>query len=647
MTQVHSKVALALLLVGAVSPVRAEPIESPLVAVCDRFSKYDWKSDGRREIQSLQLRASHTAKKPAGRMVMFVEKRLLEGDSDNTLHPAVDQWAKDLAREGYAAEVLAIEFATDDLHRDGEYLLALREVLRVLHRDHELAGVVLVGRFPDAFLVRSCNWHKQGAVTLRKKKPDEKKYEKVHYLARVPEPIAPRADIVLADLDGNWEDLYVRESTELPSVAAVLEDRMGDDSSTRCVDVEVKSKRYEDFFHIADGELKVIPSRARANRPPMIRLGERKIDLECTRGDAKLPNAIAHPEILVSRINAAGIAWKPREDIRGEEGKQLLDDEGRPQLVKFASEKQVPDWRSGIWEADAEMELRLLVDYFARNHAYRTGVGSIAWRPSAISCDLPSGYRVMRHAADDWHSHDDRRMADVRHRPQLTDFAAWMSYPAVLRTIRAHSFPQGSQFRDGDAEELDELVEEAGACWSWTPRGDHLEPSLAASSERGMFNWFLMRTLWENGQVAEEPAFYHHTGCNSVTPASANRLPFHHRDYGRYQSAEALLLMGNGLSLVGRAKVYYDEPRGFVDALRRGESFGSAWADYFAYESGAKGDKHNRSEIDRKRSYFWSVLGDATLTLKKPMRNSADDRTANGRHLEGAAADTMGGPARS
>jgi hypothetical protein len=469
----------------------------------------------------------------------------------------------------------------------------------------------------------------------------------VHYLARVPEPIAPRADIVLADLDGNWEDLYVRESTELPSTIAVLEGPMGENQRARPVDLEGKTKRYEDFFHIADGELQVTPSRARANGPPMIRLGERKIDSECTGDDKKLPNMIAHPEILVSRINAAGIAWKPRRDIVGEEGKHLVDDEGRPQAVKFANDKRVPDWRNGIWEADAEMELGLLVDYFVRNHAYRTGTSSIAWRPSAISCDLPSGYRVMRHAADDWQSHDDRRMADVRNRPQLTDFAAWMSYPAVLRTIRAHSFPQGSQFRDGDAEELDELVGEAGACWSWTPRGDRLEPSLAASSGRGMFNWYLMRTLWENGQVAAEPAFYHHTGCNSVTPASASRLPFHHRDYGRYQSAEALLLMGNGLSLIGRAKVYYDEPRGFVESLRRGETFGTAWTDYFAYESGSKGDKHNRGEIDRKRSYFWSVLGDATLTLKKPEHNSADDRTAKGRHPERTAADTMGGPARS
>jgi hypothetical protein len=98
---------------------------------------------------------------------------------------------------------------------------------------------------------------------------------------------------------------------------------------------------------------------------------------------------------------------------------------------------------------------------------------------------------------------------------------------------------------------------------------------------------------------------------------------------------------------VGRAKVYYDEPRGFVDALRRGENFGTAWADYFAYESGTKGDKPNRGEIDRKRSYFWSVLGDATLTLKKPVGHSADDRTATGRHSERSSVDTMGGPARS
>ena len=51
---------------------------------------------------------------------------------------------------------------------------ALREVLRELHRNHQLAGVVLVGRFPDAYLVRTCNWHRSGDIVVFWNLPKQK-----------------------------------------------------------------------------------------------------------------------------------------------------------------------------------------------------------------------------------------------------------------------------------------------------------------------------------------------------------------------------------------------------------------------------------------------------------------------------------------
>ena len=39
--------------------------------------------------------------------------------------------------------------------------------LQRAHADQQLAGVVLIGRFPDAFLVRTCNWRKHEALKQR------------------------------------------------------------------------------------------------------------------------------------------------------------------------------------------------------------------------------------------------------------------------------------------------------------------------------------------------------------------------------------------------------------------------------------------------------------------------------------------------
>lgn len=75
------------------------------------------------------------------------------------------------------------------------------------------------------------------------------------------------------------------------------------------------------------------------------------------------------------------------------------------------------------------------------------------------------------------------------------------------------------------------------------------------------------------------------------------------------------MLFGNGLALIGRAKVFYDEPRGFAAALAEGASFGAAWARYFEVESNASSQAQVGGDIGRKRSCFWSVIGDGTLRL--------------------------------
>jgi hypothetical protein len=582
-----------------------------LADTCASFAGYDQNGDGRAEIRALRPLASRGKAGP--RALVLVESRLLNPlERAADLEVRLERLLEDLAHEGFRAEAVSVTLEPGAVHQDGAYLLALREFLRAASRDADLAGVMLVGHFPDALLVRTCNWRKQGDVKLSQAGSSSKTFKGVPYLRRVPEIIAHRADIVLSDLNGRWEKVYVQPPTRLERIVAVFAEPIPEHGGT-CQAIERGWITEQDFFHIADGEIQVIEGPAGGGEvvKPKVVLDDEAGDHECGEEDLRRPNRMARPDILVSRLDARGSAWRPKESVVGADGRHLLDGRGRPQSVRFSLKDEVPNWRDGLWEPDAVLERRLLAEYLDRNHAYRTGQATVAWRVSSIACDLRSGYQTMRRAADDW-AEGDPRLADVAGRPTLEDFAEWIRYPAVLRTLRAHSNPESSVFKRSDTAKLDAAV--GGPAWSWTARGDRLEPSLEAACGRGRLNWFLLRTLWENGTIAPGPAFYLHTGCEGISPPGARKLPYDHPLYGARQGAEALLLFGNGLALAGRAKVFYDEPRGFAEALRGGRSFGEAWAGYFDVES----QRPTGGTIGRKKAYFWSLLGDWSLKLLKP-----------------------------
>jgi len=71
----------------------------------------------------------------------------------------------------------------------------------------------------------------------------------------------------------------------------------------------------------------------------------------------------------------------------------------------------------------------------------------------------------------------------------------------------------------------------------------------------------------------------------------------------------------NGLALIGRAKVFYDEPREFAAQLGKGRTWGEAWRHYFEIEARAASEDEVGGGIGRKRAYFWSPLGDWTICL--------------------------------
>jgi hypothetical protein len=585
---------------------------SELDKLCEKFTGFNQNNDNQVEIASLRLVVP--SQRTTGPLVlMLVESRLLEKRSEAAeLHPYLTRWAKDLEGEGCRAEVVAVTLATSKNHQDGRFILALREFLKAVQSQTRLAGVVLVGHFPDASIVRTTYWNKNGDVVLHRKSKQPQNYKDTRFAERKPSLVAAKADIVLADLKGNWDKVYIQQETSLPTLVAVFEQKPTPEGGLS-IDVEEGFKSFEDVFHVVDGTAKVTkrPATRDGRTPGMVTLDDSIKNLECSAEEAKLPNGMAIPDIAVSRIDARGIALSPRSDLVGSNGARLLDRSGVPQTVKFPSKKAVPNWSNDIWRLDEQLERKLLAEYFDRNHNYRKGSAEVAWRPSSIAYKLGSGYRVMLRASDKWDS-SDKSLRDLRGDITLVDFINWLEYPAVLRTVRAHSFPLGSQFHKADYKEIEKRVD--GPIWSWTQRGDKLVPSLAAASSGGMLNWFLLRTLYENGRVASSPCFYHHTGCNSISPPGVKNYAYNHPRYSERQNAEALLFFGNGLALVGRAKVYFDEPAGFAEELGAGRTFGQAWLKYYRHDSQLP-KIHN---VSRKKAYFWSLLGDWTLRLKTP-----------------------------
>ena len=603
--------ALATVLSLACPQTAAATTTDPVAAICAKFVRFDHNGDDQVEIAGVT--PVHAAGDAGPRMLVLVESHLLgmaAGPLD--LRAKLRRLVDDLAAEGQRAVLLDVELGVSAMHQDGRYVLALRELLRAFARDNELAGALLVGRFPDAYLVRTCNWRRHDEVKLRSGQADEVKHIG-HYLRRVPEAVAHRADIVLSDLDGRWEDVYVQPRTRLATTLALFADKIPA-SGGEVIDLEHGSVTYEDFFHVSDGKLEVheLLGTDGVVRGHSVFADDHCGDHECSATDRASPNVMARPDILVSRMDAHGIAMRARTDIVGVSGEGLLDDAGKPQAVAFGDAKQVPDWRS-LWQLDPVLERQLLADYLDRNHAYRTRQVEVAWRPTSIAHGLGSGFREMSHAASDWLP-GDKELSDVHQHATLASVARWLAYPAVLRTLRAHSDAWGSVF---ERAELNTLTAELnGPAWSWSREGKRLVPSLKSACGGGKLDWHLLHTLWQNGAVASSPSFYHHTGCEGISPPGSARLPYDHANYGLRQGAESLLFFGNGLALVGRAKVFYDEPRGFAQALAEGKTFGAAWAGYFEIEATAASWAQVGGDIGRKRAYFWSVLGDATLRLQ-------------------------------
>lgn len=562
--------------------------------------KVDVNADGYAEMQYVKRiadRGGHpyeSAGKDRGTVLVLVESRLLEPlPGARSLERPLERLVKDLSSEGYSAFGLSVKLEDGTKKQGGLTLLALRRVLQtVWAKDRSLAGAILVGRFPSAFIVRRHWWERTDDVTVA-----GKHYTQRRWVVSRPEPVATNADIVLGDMDGNWDRVYQKEAKQLPYFIAVMP---GIDMDVATKEFETGTHSFSDYFYVDDGNYRQVPEGdgVRFDRV-------KDLDRECTPEDKRLPNPMARPEISISRLDASMVALQPNPQIKG-----LTDKSGRPREVVFEKEKPPDVWKR--WQRDPTLERKLLYEYFERNHAYRTGKAP-SGGPANYSTEWDSSIPDLKKTVANWSAMDTNACDLAGGNLTINEFVEWMKTPMSFRAIKAHTAPTGSEY--GASKDVNALRKSLnGLPYGWETKDNTLVlPDFA----NGFGNYQLYRTLYENKCLAPIPVMYLHTGCDSTTPPLYDSRPFGDENYGKFQGAQALMMYCNGLVLMGRGKVFNDEPADFAKLLGAGKTWGEIWRHYFdADAANALENANDAQGIRRKKAYFWDLFGDWTIRLR-------------------------------
>jgi hypothetical protein len=531
------------------------------------------------------------------------------GDSD--LRPSLRLLRKDIGKTAcdfkkdcppnYTASIILAEVYAGENHQDGRTVLALREFFRQVKTLYKnLRGVLLVGAFPDALLRR--RWGEGSSIQ-----------ESI---------LAYRSDIVLADLNGRWENCYHQEKgkdyflvddTKVFYKGGLVRKKVGQkyyntwdqeigdmDLFGESWDPALGKQRVSGLlFHVplADASRVLDEGGNQVDKADVIENEGKYYDpggVEYKKlyaeypdesmvlneyGITNLENPIAFPDILVSRINARNVARS--YGVLNFPGNLLLD----PYL-----------------------ERELLIAYFKRNHLYR--LGEFKSRAMAgIACNHPN---------EDEYQPVDLRAAfkectaaykEIENEPSIDfwrvrncstyDFAHFLDQPAVLFSMLLHGDSTSLEFHDGK--------------WgfkNWRQRWDQRDPS----NKRAVFYW--------------------NTACHSNTPSHSDRKPYNGHMYGISMPAECLLFYGDGLAVFAQAEDTGSWPGKFPDpqqqpsppggsferTLRARRTFGETWRATYEETRGndtlnQTGESSEKTDAVRKANYIWGIVGDWTLKL--------------------------------
>ncbi len=550
-------------------------------------------------------------------VLVLVESRLLDTLPDGVpwdedLLSRLIRLKADLRREGrLSSRFIKARVYAGPRHQDGRTLLAMRTFLTAVRNAFpSLQGVILVGAFPEAMLVRLFLWRKDNLDF----QVGDTMHHGVSILCATPEIVAHRADLVLGDLTGNWDALY-REASGIPSWEAMPSaGTIGGWPQANTIftstEFTFETLFFEDFFWIKDAVYALLASPPEQPDDLWAQIHNIRLNPELAPGDRLLPNPIAHPDIAVSRINAYNVAVRPDPAVVGTDGRFFLDANGKPQAFHT---NQNLDLRGEGMVRDPVLERRLLVEYFDRNHQYRSGAFS----------NLP--YRTAAIAAEDFGvggmnaylAHASNRFAPslaVDH-ANLLEYVQWLQRPAVLRGIDCHGTPWYTSFEE-DYQAADLEAAAGGKPWRWIQDGNEVRPSFEGLGK--FADVFLHKTLWYNRLLRGQGAsVVVHKSCECNSPARAADLPYNAPLYATWQNAEGILFYLNSVAVIARAKEFNDFPKGLTDALAacRHATLGEAWKATFDNEAADASLAQDNESVRAKSSYNWSLLGDWTLCI--------------------------------
>jgi len=632
-------------------PPPPPPPRPSFATLMSHYTPFDINADGTAEINSLKALFPNPEpyySTPNGVVIVLVDPRLVTDD------PAIQMsrfemslWlahlGNDIASDGFFPYFVEASVYDGPAHQDGRTLLAMRRFLQEVRSHYPLAGVLLVGSFPDASIVRSVfvkeNAYADNPISLTSGAQPVTGYSG-HFLGLGAEFITPRAEVVLGDMDGNWENLY-RPTLSVTSYKALplgpTEQYPQNGQYIYTPHYQATDNTYQDVFYIQDHS---VIANALPNRWLILNITSlEEPSPEVSAADRLRPNRIARPEIVVSRLDPRRVAVMPTAPTDLDGKTSPLDANGRPQELRYNYPARV------IWRRDGNLERKLVADYIARSHRFRLGYDSgLPFRTSAIRA-LNSGLRspasfnnLLRQTSDGFQASTEVDNA------MLIDYVNWLKEPAVLRGISAHSDGVNSQFGltplsyylalatggyDATGTHVWRWVSERrGPDWVLTPSFEGLTVDA---------NFHIYRTMWETGVLQSSgQSFFVHEGCEVMRPKNAERVPYNDPTYGQadYYGAvangESLMFYANGLGLLARNKVFNDVPDGFYKEVKSSGRFGFGWRSYFFAEADKAGlnertadpiavnpgsDRRWRS-LQRKRSYFWSTVGDPTLKLR-------------------------------
>jgi hypothetical protein len=591
-----------------------------LAPIMNQYSNFAMTGDGIPEINSLTylpFESGYPDPLPAQRVVLvLVEPRLLAATGNaafrTDLTQCLQRFKGDLRAEGLFSRFIAANIYGGAVQKDGRIVLALRRFFRDVKAAFiNFEGVILVGNFPEASLVRRVSWS-PGFLNPRQ-------------LAIAPELISERAEVVLADFTGNWESIYQQNDfnaeviSATPDAATTAAGWFDGESVRTCTFTSTnftvsRSGNFRDAFFMDDAIYTVVDNQSTPTPFLRVRLNQAERNNEVDINDRSMVNIIARPDINVSRINALHVGVNPNPALVGTDGHRFLDAAGNPQVVSNPTPLFNEPQHLNLFNfRDIDLERRLLVSYFKRNHKFRNGAFSnLPFRTAVIAGTdqfSPDWYEPIVNAAA-----TDFQPCVKTPNATLPQYVQFHKTPATFKYIIAHSNSTYSEFRDGG--NVNALTTEVGGVpLRWVYQSGQYTPGF--DGQGGNADIYTHRALWHyNTLQGSGASLMIHGGCNVNSVSESQHDTYTSPNYARWNNAEGILFYTNCVALFSRAKGFNDAPNGFADGYRLSDraNFGSCWKSYF--NSMANDGSLSVYNIQRKRAYFWSINGDWSLRLR-------------------------------